>query len=202
MEYGKDREKAIDRKLYTHKGVRSNIFKRKMEIPQATTALVWMAPCEYNTRNRLLANIAGQILSKRCLDEIREKNGKSYSPSAASGVSFDFKPEARIQIFTASNPDGYEETVNQLKEILKGMTEKVDQIELDKVKEFLIKDNKQSLKNNNYWLSLMTDKLLYGFDVRTDFDKVIKSITTDDIKSFTKSVIDANNMIEVVMIPE
>ena len=34
------------------------------------------------------------------------------------------------------------------------MTEKVDQIELDKVKEFLIKDNKQSLKNNNYWLSL------------------------------------------------
>ena len=198
----KDREKAIDRKLYTHKGVRSNIFKRKMEIPQATTALVWMAPCEYNTRNRLLANIAGQILSKRCLDEIREKNGKSYSPSAASGVSFDFKPEARIQIFTASNPDGYEETVNQLKEILKGMTEKVDQIELDKVKEFLIKDNKQSLKNNNYWLSLMTEKLLYGFDVRTDFDKVIKSITTDDIKKFTKSVIDANNMIEVVMIPE
>jgi zinc protease len=48
----------------------------------------------------------------------------------------------------------------------------------------------------------MTEKLLYGFDVRTDFDKVIKSITTDDIKSFTKSVIDANNMIEVVMIPE
>ena len=94
------------------------------------------------------------------------------------------------------------EVIKTLKEILKGMTEKVDQIELDKVKEFLIKDNKQSLKNNNYWLSLMTEKLLYGFDVRTDFDKVIKSITTDDIKSFTKSVIDANNMIEVVMIPE
>lgn len=61
-------------------------FTTKMENPQTWVAIIESATMPYNIKDINLASIAGQILTARLIETVREKEGAVYS-IGASGSS-------------------------------------------------------------------------------------------------------------------
>jgi zinc protease len=74
------------------------------------------------------------------------------------------------------------------------------QQDLDKVRDYMLKKYAENQKENSYWSSLMLNYALDGVDSAKDYEKILNSITTDDLKKFAKSLLKQGNKIEVSMV--
>ena len=74
------------------------------------------------------------------------------------------------------------------------------QQDLDKVRDYMLKKFAENQKENNYWSTLMYNYTLTGFDGSKNYENVLKSITTNDLKKFAKKLIKQGNVIEVSMV--
>ena len=74
------------------------------------------------------------------------------------------------------------------------------QQDLDKVREYMLKKYTENQKENNYWGSQLQNYVIDGHDGCKDYEKILNSITTDDLKKFAKSLLKQGNKIEVSMV--
>lgn len=74
-----------------------------------------------------------------------------------------------------------------------------DQKDLDKVKEFILKKHAENVKENSYWMGVMTEQWRTGVDFNKNYEAIVKSITTKDIQTFADGLNKQNNFITVTM---
>ena len=67
-------------------GTGTDRYTSKMETPQTYAFVGFFAEMPYTAKNRLLASVSAQILSKRLLDKVREEMGATYSISASGQI--------------------------------------------------------------------------------------------------------------------
>ena len=70
---------------------------------------------------------------------------------------------------------------------------------LAKVKEFMLKQYTEQIKENGYWLNRLLDYYFNKVDMNTGYEKLVNEITVKDVKNFTKALLDQGNIIEVTM---
>ena len=70
---------------------------------------------------------------------------------------------------------------------------------LNKVKEYMLKKHTEDLRDNNYWLGVLSDQSFYGIDRLTGYEKIVSGVTVADLQSFTNALLLQNNNVEVVM---
>ena len=74
--------------------------------------------------------------------------------------------------------------------------------ELEKVKQFELKDYADSQKKNGYWMGLIYNKSIWNKDERTGFEDAVKSVTSKDIQDFVNNVLlKQNNCVTVSIRP-
>jgi zinc protease len=71
--------------------------------------------------------------------------------------------------------------------------------DFQKTKEAMLKDYQQNLKENGYWNSVITGFYRTGYNAYTDYEKTLKAITPDDVKTLAKQFLDQKNLIQVIM---
>ena len=64
----------------------------------------------------------------------------------------------------------------------------------------MLKKYTENQKENNYWGSQLQNYVIDGLDGCKDYEKILNSITTDDLKKFAKSLLKQGNKIEVSMV--
>ena len=74
------------------------------------------------------------------------------------------------------------------------------EVDLNKVKEFMLKKHTENLKENRYWLNSIDEYLFTGMNPIKDFAQVVSSITIKDIQKFADDLFKQKNEIEVSMI--
>ena len=52
---------------------------------------------------------------------------------------------------------------------------------------------------NNYWELVLYNDLYNGNDIDTDFRKIVKGMTVEDVRQILKQLLDQKNRIEVTM---
>ena len=70
---------------------------------------------------------------------------------------------------------------------------------LAKVKEFLLKKHIENAKENGYWLGQLNNYYWYNTDMNTNYEQLVNELTVEDVKNFTKALLDQGNIIEVTM---
>jgi zinc protease len=70
---------------------------------------------------------------------------------------------------------------------------------LNKIKEYLLKSHKENLKENSYWLNVLSEKYWTGVDLDTEYEKILNDITKDDIRNFTRYILKQNNIKSILM---
>ena len=194
------KENYQDIKLDIQKGTRKNLFEKQMETPKATVISIITGDCEYNLKNNLLMTMLSQTMSMVYLETVREKEGASYGVSAYGQLSRGTKDEAFFQIYFDTDP-AKREKMEQIvmTELQKVANEGPRPEHLAKVKEFLLKKHIENVKENSYWLGQLNNYYWYNTDMNTNYEQLVNELTVEDVKNFTKALLDQGNIIEVTM---
>ena len=194
------KENYQDIKMDIRKGAHKNLFTKQMETPKATVLNIISGNCEYNLKNDLLMTMLSQTMSMVYLETVREKEGASYGVSAFGQLSRGVKDEAIFQIYFDTDPVKRE----KMEQIVVSELQKVAQEgprpeHLAKVKEFLLKKHIENAKENGYWLGQLNSYYWHNTDMNTDYEKLVNELGVEDVKNFTKALLDQGNIIEITM---
>jgi zinc protease len=76
--------------------------------------------------------------------------------------------------------------------------------ELNKVKENWLKNHRESMKTNQYWLSTLRNAEQFGDDPveMFSFEDRVKALTVNDVQVAAQRYIDTSHYIQVVLYPE
>jgi zinc protease len=199
-----NRKEKADEKQITpyHKGKVKCHFSRELETPASTIGLSYMGEMPYNLKNLITKQLLNQILDLVYMEKVRETESASYDVYTTVEL-FDF-PEGRttIQIYFDTDPQKQEDMIRIVKSELEHIAkEGPRQIDLDKSRGSILKGRSEIMQENDYWLNIIDIYYSRNFDAQTGYDAVLNSITTEDIRLFTKEFLDQGNEIEVVMYP-
>ena len=194
-------EKFRDAKLEVQKGKHQNIFEKQMATPSANVFIAYSGKAKYTIKNQLLMSLTKQILDIIYTEEIREKEGGTYGVGVAGNLNDVPKESAVLQIMFQTDPELREKLTGMAIDLFyKYAAEGPRQQDLDKVRDYMLKKFAENQKENSYWSTLMYNYTLTGFDGSKNYENILKSITTNDLKKFAKNLIKQGNVIEVSMV--
>jgi zinc protease len=200
---------TIKRKdVYKDDGVRMpkgkvvNDFKHENKTPRTSVYVVYSGDCKYTADDMLYLNTIRHILELRYVEAIREEKGGSYHV----GVSYNLKrlpfPMFNMNMSFDTDP----KLADDLKAIVHREVEKIvkdgpTEVDLQKAKEFFLKQRQEDLKENNWWFSPLTEYYYNNVDVLNGYEEKVKNLTVGAVKDYANKTLTQGNTIEVVMRP-
>ena len=186
------------------KGRQDKVFAKEMEIPMAVVVYMETGKGKNNLKNNLTLDIAHQILDIIYTEEIREKEGGTYGVSTAGGLNTRPKDtDAYLQIIYQTSPENYERLNKRIEELLDEFAQNgPSQTNLKKVKDYMHKTYQDNLNQNGYWSGEMYYWNRFGIDEVTDYEKVLDSITTEDVRKAIADILKQGNLTRVIMYGE
>ena len=174
-------------------GTKTDTYTTPMQTPQTWVYITDFGKLPYSTKNMQMTSIAAQILSKRLLEEVREKEGAVYSISAQGAM--DRIDIDNVEILTAfpMKPEMKDKVLDIIRHQIEDLSKNISEEELATVKEFMNKSYVEGREKNGSWMNGIKGWLLNGVDTFNDNINVLSTITTSDIKALMKSLLDQKN---------
>ena len=197
------REVLKDYGLHKATGIVDNRFTRAMETPKGNIIQVIWGENPYTMKESATVDALGEVLTQRYLKSIREEGSMAYSVGAQGEASYGSKEEYLIYVSCPVKPAKADSALYLidlgLKEVAKdGCTKE----ELDKIKQFNLKNYADNQKVNSYWASLIRSKTLWNKDLHTGYEAVINGLSSDDLKNFVNNVVLKKlNRLTITMLP-
>ena len=186
------------------KGEVKNQFTMKSESPKAQAREIWWANSPYNLETAVKMDAAGQVLSMVYLKTIREDESAAYSCGAAGQLDLnDPQPVILLMANCPMNPDKQETAIRLLHEGMQNAARQIDADQLQKVKDYMLKQIDIDAKTNAYWMSAIDKMRTYGVDVYHDYKKTVEALTPESLSRFIREkLLSSGNHVEVIMLPE
>jgi zinc protease len=195
---GAETYKTIDLKMAD--GIRTNVFEKHQETPNAIVLFLYHAPMKYTLKNRVIASMLDQIMDITYTESVREDEGGAYGVPVSAGLSRYPQEEATIQIQLPTAPEKREKMTAIVYQGVENMVNNGPKAEdLQKVKEYMLRSHEESLKQNGYWMGEMMNYVLYGEDNDAIYVDTVNGITTADIQEMARQIFKSGNRIEVGM---
>ena len=194
--------KFTDDKVREVKGV-ENDFTAKMEQPKVSVFVGFSGDYKYDIKNAVTLTYLSQALSNRYLKSIREEKGGTYGVSVRGSHYTRPAQSFLMQISFDTNEQMADElTAIVIAEIEKIAAEGPLKEDMDKTREFLLKDYKKNVELNGWWSRTLTAYYDFGVDNVNDYEAAVNGVTADDVKALAKRMLDEKSMVKVVMRPE
>jgi zinc protease len=146
-----------------------------------------------------------EVLQLRLTAKMREELGAVYSPRVTSSARLIPYQGYSIVLALPSGPEHVDKLIRSSFALMAQMkANPVTEEELNKVKENWLKNRKEELKTNHFWLSMLGNALQQHEDPAHIFtyEERVKHLTPKEIQDAAKNYLDTNNYIQVVMYPE
>ena len=188
--------------LLIKNGEKETVSSTKMQTPQTYAAVIEFGDIEYTPRTRALANVAGQILSKRFLDKVREEMGATYSIWASGSLDrIDDGQNFSIQSTFPMKPEMQQQVLDYIAQEFTNMESNVTPEELAKVVEFSVKSIEEAKEQNSGWLNGMAGEAQNGVDTFNGAADSYKALTPADVQDFMKAANAQGNYRVVLLEP-
>jgi zinc protease len=196
----KRKENFRDIHMDIQKGQVKNYFDKDMKVPKTTVYTIYSGALDYTPENLVKMSMLDQILRIIYTETVREEEGGTYGVGVNGSVSPYPKGNFTLMAYFDTNADMRDKLVaiihEEMRKIAKdGPTE----VNLNKVKEYMLKKHTEDLRDNNYWLGVLSDHSFYGINRLAGYEKIVSGVTVADIQSFTNALLSQNNNAEVVM---
>ncbi|MCC8145340.1 MAG: insulinase family protein [Bacteroidales bacterium] len=193
-------EKPVDIVADLTPGVNKTHFEQKMENVKAVLGNLYWTTLDENMKNKVSIDMLQQILNIVFMEKIREDEGGTYSIYANSSISDYPKGLTPLQIYFETQP-GKEIYLNTKvhDEFLNIANNGPRPEDFNKVKEYMLKKQKEQEEENRYWNSIVSEYYRTGYDGYSNYVKTIHEMTPEDIQKIAKTFFDSNNLIEVIM---
>lgn len=199
---GKKQELKHNPAVEIKSGNEEKEFSLKMEVPQGSAAVIISGKMPYSFKNKLMASMSAQIISARLLSEVREKEGAVYSIYTQGSQDRLSEVSVVYQTIFQVKPEKKDRALEIIRSEFENLAKETPVEELDKVKEFMVKQITSDEQTNSYWCSMMAGNELLPSEVCVKAEQVIQSITPKEISSYVNEVMKQNNYRVLVMMPE
>ncbi|MDE6283951.1 MAG: insulinase family protein [Muribaculaceae bacterium] len=193
---------VIDDSLGIKAGEKITTFTAPMQTPQTFAAVIEFAELPYTAKDRILSDIAGQVMTERLLKKVREDMGAVYSIWASGVMSRQSVPNTLVQSVFPLKPEMKDEVLEVIATEFKNMESDVTVEEVAKAIEFEVKDAIEGKEKNSSWLSAMAATALNGVDIFNGNVELLQTITPADVQDFMKRVNAAGNYRVIILDPE
>jgi len=201
---------ALNRKeTFKDTGTRAITGVHKKEIfkgndDKATVRISYTGETTYSEKEDLAMQALGEIVTIKLIEELREKEGGVYGAGARGSLNKLPYGSYSFSISYPTNPASADKLIDlTLKEIEKIQQNGPEAKDLDKFKEGEMTDYTKSLKENNYWLDVLSDAYTSqeNPEKALDFEKNLKALTAKDVQEVAKKYL-TNNRVIAVLKPE
>jgi zinc protease len=185
------------------KGVVINNFKQKGETPKAYAVMDWYTKAmPLTAENDVKMDMIGQILDMEYLKKIREDASAAYTVQSLSNIDRnDFETTAQILAICPMKPEKADIAIQILRDEVTALSKTCDPDKLTKVKEYMLKNHADQLKQNGYWLAVINAWRKWGIDVHSNYEKLVNAQTPETISATAAEILKAGNRAEVIMLP-
>ena len=197
-------ESIIDHHVTVAPGIQKNYFSRAMETTTASNRIQYTSyDIPFTMANDLNMEIIGRILSTRYLESIREREGGSYGVGTYGYMTSLPTPTAALLMQFDTDPNKRERLMQIIHEEVQTIIENGPLAnDLQKEKESMLKDFQEDLEKNTFWRSTLYQYYMYGINEVRDYKAAVETISAESVQTLLKKLVEAGNVIEVVMFPE
>lgn len=184
-------------------GIYKNFYSKKLTNPMAVVFNYYSGKISYNHENIMAMNILSEIMDQVYIASLREDEGGTYGASTSGEIYDNPKDEANFSYYFQTNPEKALHLDNIADKQLNEVAQKgVDKSMYDKVIENLYKSHAQNIKENRYWMNNIVHYYKKGYDYVTDWDNVVKGMTTEKVKDIANTLLKQKNQIKIILYSE
>ncbi|MBK1881006.1 insulinase family protein [Luteolibacter pohnpeiensis] len=183
------------------------LFTYESKVPQGIATTIWKTDgIRGNQPEFRRLNILASIYGDRLREEIREKLGASYSPSAGASGSDAMDDVGYVIGQSIAKPEDVDRLLDTMLQLAdKLSTEGATQDELDRALKPVIGQLKKSLRDNGYWLGTVMSQCQLQperLDLARNRDEDYNSIKLADINALAKKYLGSGNALLVGIKPQ
>ncbi len=164
-------------------------FTKQMQNPKTTIYMVINGDMDYNYRNQIYMEALGDVMDIYYTRTIREEEGGTYGVSTFGRLSDKPKDAYMFLIAFETNVEMTDKLISKVHEGLEDIAKNGPaQDDLNKVIENLYKKRAENLQENRFWTNAIKTYDRDNYNIISDFDAIVKSITPQTIADFMKEV--------------
>lgn len=196
--------KSIDHGLRPYPGIiKKEVYAGKEQ--QSMITLQMHGEHTMSSADRLRFNAMVEVLQLRLTAKLREEMGAVYSPRVNGAIKRLPYQSHSVILALPSGPEKINALLKASFELIEQLkTTPVSDEELNKVKENWLKNRRESIKTNQFWLNGLSNAHLHQDDPADIFlfeDKV-KNLKGNEIQEAAKTYLNMDNYIQVILYPE
>ena len=196
------KDNYVDHGIRPPKGLAKRDFQRKSTTPRTAIYVNFNGTCNYTADNRVLGAALRHILELRYIEKIREDEGGAYSVR----VSF---TTSRLPVQTFSLVVQFETDpvkADKLSRIVHDEAEKFlktgpSDADLQKYKEYALKQRPEDMKENTWWNSIVQEYYTNNLDYLSGFETKVRALNIKAVQDFANKTLGQGNVVEVIMRP-
>jgi len=172
--------------------------------PQSQVAMVWKGDFKWNDEDRQGFTMLMNILSIKCRESMREDQGGVYGVSISGSATKLPLPKYTIQSTWGCSPDNIKKlSQTVLDEMGKIKKDGPTDVDLEKVKETLIRERESRMKENSFWLSALQNQYLNGDRILSleEYKTFVSSFTKEKLKNIANKYLNTTTYVQVALTP-
>jgi zinc protease len=203
LKTNKNREDWKDNGLRITKGLVHRDIVRKLQTHKASSFIRYSADMPYTLANKVLISTLADILDLRYTEEIREKEGATYGVSTSGFISNKPIEIANLILQFDTDPKLEERMLGLIHAQIKFIAENGPKPEdLNKVKLNLIKQYKEDIARNGWWVSSIKNYYQDKINYATEYEKIVENLRSEMVSDLARELLKQNNIQEIILQPE
>ena len=172
--------------------------------PRSQTVWVFAGDTEWSRDDVLALEVAGEMLTTRLRERVREALGGSYYIQVSARARQLPDHEYQVAIIYGSDPDRVEELVREVGIEIDWLKDGGEQSYLDTVKEQLRTTREEQVRDNGFWLNqiVATTQLGESLAEITGFDERLQALTLEQVAASARRYLPKARYVRVVLLPE
>lgn len=192
----------IDDKVAPVKGEVTEEFTAPMQQPKVSVLYYYSGKMPYTFKDRMALSFLAQALNSRYLISIREEKGGTYGVRVKGSTEYIPHQTYDMTISFDTNEEMADElceiVLKEIQEIAENGPKTED---IEKNREFMLKNWKNSLELNQGWMNYIQAKYGSGLNYVGEYEQAVRDLTNDDVQALAKKILADGNLVKVVMRP-
>ncbi len=171
---------------------------------QAVVRVYWPAPDASDPSNVFRMQVLRSVFRNRLTTVLREEMGATYSPGAGIFVSDLFDDYGYIFASVTAAPEKAEDIRQAVLTVGEDLSKgTIDQDIFGRALKPIVDDIDSTLENNGYWMSVLGDAQTEGYGMKRHRlrEKVLKTMTVDDINALAGQIFITENAVAGFVLP-